>query len=231
MPLALHPMVPAHALGTPEKGEIIVLTVTERTGCALLWVVLAIGTSARSTKRALVDTEKGRDMLINLISGKGVIAALIAITGGVGATVIVHSQASAKQPVAVMLSTRSNANALANTKTASNSPRRTHQQSTTPATSNTTTTSGFNNGLASGASIHGLCVAYRAHLMANARVTSNLESHLAQSKAFLGLAQYATAKGETIATLCATQGGVKISPLPTSHANAAAKLPSGAALG
>jgi hypothetical protein len=77
--------------------------------------------------------------------------------------------------------------------------------------------------MTSGASIHGLCVAYRAHVMAGGGASTSVMTRLAHSKAFVELADLATAKSEKVATFCAAQAGVSMTATPNSHANATAR--------
>ncbi len=75
-------------------------------------------------------------------------------------------------------------------------------------------TPAINQGIASGASLRGLCVAYRAHLMTSGAATLDAQTQMAHSQAFIELAEFATAKGETVPVLCETQGGVPMSIMP-----------------
>ncbi|WP_298347356.1 hypothetical protein [Ferrimicrobium sp.] len=150
-------------------------------------------------------------MLINFISGKSLVLATLLASGGLGTIAVAHMNEHAAKATLAVASTRST----------------TGQHSSTPnnrsAQTQTATTPGtpaINQGLSSGASLHGLCVAYRAHLMMSGGATANAETHLAHAHAFLELAEFATAKGETIPVLCANQGGVSISIMPAGQSPA-----------
>ena len=150
-------------------------------------------------------------MLIGFISGKSLVAASLFLTGGLGTVAIVHANAHARIKAT---------DVTANTSQSTNS---TQSQSSTHRGSSGTTSATINKGLTSGASIHGLCVAYRAHVMASGGASTNVMTQLAHSKAFVELADLATAKSETVATFCAAQAGVSMFATPSGHANATAR--------
>ncbi len=156
-------------------------------------------------------------MLINFISGKSLIIAAVLVSGGLGtvATAPTHVKSSAVKPKTAMakvgLTTHSKTTSATSTA---------HVKSTSTATS---TSGQVNTGIPVGANIHGLCVAYRADLMMGGGVTANVQTHLADSTAFRSLSKLATSKGETIAILCATQGGVSMTALPAGTANVKAQ--------
>ncbi|MCI2974595.1 MAG: hypothetical protein MP439_00735 [Ferrimicrobium sp.] len=175
-------------------------------------------------------------MLVSLVSGKSIIAGIIAITGGIGTTVMIHDHTAAKPAkfTAVTHPTstrsapgRSNSGRSSDGRSTSQSvndsttvkpvPARSTPipavgQSTT--TTKATTPASVNHGILSGASLHGLCIAYRAHLMMSTGAMPAIEHRLAQSNAFVELAEYATSQGETVPILCATQGGVPMTRMP-----------------
>jgi hypothetical protein len=150
-------------------------------------------------------------MLISLISGKSLVAASLFLTGGLGTVAMVHANAHARIEAT---------DVTANTSQSTSS---TQSQSTTNQSSSGTTSATINNGLTSGASVHGLCVAYRAHVMASGGASTSVMTRLAHSKAFVELADLAAAKSEHVATFCAAQVGVSMAATPNSHANATAR--------
>ncbi|WP_276944839.1 hypothetical protein, partial [Ferrimicrobium acidiphilum] len=149
-------------------------------------------------------------MLISFISGKSLVAASLFLTGGLGTVAIVHANAHARIEAT---------DVTANTSQSASS---TQNQSTTNQSTSGTTSATINQGLASGASIHGLCVAYKAHMMASGGASAGVMTQLAHSKAFVELADLATAKSETVTTFCAAQAGVSMTAIPNGHANATA---------
>ena len=151
-------------------------------------------------------------MLINFISGKSLIAATLLASGGLGTIAVAHMNAHAAKAEFAVASAKSTLVHQSSTTQSQESQSQTGTKATTPA---------INQGITSGASLHGLCVAYRAHLMMGGGATVNAETHLAHAHAFLELAEFATAKGETIPVLCASQGGVSMSIMPTGHARRA----------
>lgn len=152
-------------------------------------------------------------MLISLISGKSLVAASLLITGGLGTVAMVHADSHAR-----IVATEASVST-----TPSSSTTQSQSTTTSQSTSSTTATTNINQGLMSGASVHGLCVAYKAHMMANGGATSSTTSHLANSKAFLELAELATTKGDTVTAFCASQGGVSMTAIPSSRANVTAR--------
>jgi hypothetical protein len=150
-------------------------------------------------------------MLIGFISAKSLVAASLFLTGGLGTVAIVHANAHARIEAT---------DVTANTSQSTNSSQ---SQSTTNQGSSGTRSATINKGLSSGASVHGLCVAYNAHVMASGGASTSLMNRLAHSKAFVDLADLATAKGQTVATFCAAQAGVSMTAKPNSHANATAR--------
>jgi hypothetical protein len=150
-------------------------------------------------------------MLINFISGKSLIIATLLVSSGFGTVTTTHVKSSDVRPKTVV----AKVGLAADSKT-TNATSTSHGKSTSP----TTSTSGqVNSGMPVGAKLHGLCVAYRADLMMGGGVTANVQTHLAGSTAFRSLSKLATSKGETIAVLCATQGGVSMTALPAGTAN------------
>jgi hypothetical protein len=185
-------------------------------------------------------------MLVSLVSGKSIIAGLIAITGGIGTTVMIHDHTAAKPATFTVThpsSTRSapgrstsgrssdgrsmsqsvNDNTAAKPAPARSTPIPALGQSTT--TTKATTPAAVNHGILSGASLHGLCIAYRAHLMMSTGAMPAIEHRLAQSNAFVELAAYATSQGETVPILCATQGGVPMTRMPAGQSSIPATQP------
>jgi len=159
-------------------------------------------------------------VLVSLISSKSLVAASLFLTGGLGTVAVMHADAHARTEATIVTARTSqstNSNQGSSTSnTLGSSTSSTHGASGT-------TNVPINQGLTSGASVHGLCVAYKAHVMAGGGASTNVMTRLAHAKAFVELAELATAKGETVAALCAAQGGVSITATPTSsQANATA---------
>jgi hypothetical protein len=150
-------------------------------------------------------------MLINFISGKSLIIATLLSSSSFGTVAATHEKSSPAKPKPVAAKVMHRAHSKTTSATSTS-----HVKSTSP----TTSTSGqVNTGIPVGANLHGLCVAYRADLMMGGGVTANVQTHLADSTAFRSLSKLATSKGETIAVLCATQGGVSMTAVPAGTEN------------
>ncbi|WP_298336930.1 hypothetical protein [Ferrimicrobium sp.] len=163
-------------------------------------------------------------MLINFISGKSLIAATLLASGGLGTIAVAHMNAHAAKAEFAVASTKSTlVHQSSTTQSQEGQSQEGQSQEGQSQTGTKATTPAINQGITSGASLHGLCVAYRAHLMMGGGATVNAETHLAHAHAFLELAEFATANGETIPVLCASQGGVSMSIMPTGHAHAMGK--------
>ncbi len=150
-------------------------------------------------------------MLINFISGKGLIITTLLASSSFGtvAATYVKSNGVGPKTVAAKVDLVAHNKATGATSTS-------HGKSTSP----TTSTSGHvSSSIPVGANLHGLCVAYRADLMMAGGVTANVQTRLAGSTAFRNLSKLANSKGETIAVLCATEGGVSMTAMPAGIAN------------
>jgi hypothetical protein len=150
-------------------------------------------------------------MLINFISGKSLIIAAVLVPSGFGTVATTHVKSSEVKPKTVMTKVARTAHSKITSATSAS-----RGTSTSPAPS---TSGQVNTGVPVDTNLHGLCVAYRADLMMGGGVTANVQTHLAGSTAFRSLSKLATSKGETIAVLCATQGGVSMTATPAGTAN------------
>lgn len=154
-------------------------------------------------------------MLINFISGKSIIIATLLASGGFGAVAPTHMKPSELGHAATATTLRAKVSNKNRFKSVTTEPSITDNKSASLSTSGSTQLS---NSTPVDNNLHGLCVAYRGDLMTSG-VPANVQARIASSPAFLSLKELASSKGETIAVLCSTQGGVPITALPAATAN------------